>query len=293
MNFRKNKSLFLFLLPGLILYTVFFIVPTVNALIYSFTDWDGISPEFNVVGVENYVQLVTNDSIFLKAFVNNIKFMLFVLIFQTLFSLIFAMFLIKNTKTNIFLRALYFFPTILSSVSVAFIWTFIYDPNMGMLNSVLSFLNLDYLQQNWLGNENIAIYSIAVTQVWFHTGQMLIIFVAGLQAIPKDLYEVADMEGAGKWSRFRFVTWPMIAPSATIVMAYTTIQSFKAFDLIFAMTRGGPNYSTEILATLIYSTAFRSFEFGYASAQSVLFMIVIAVITVIQFRLLRASRVQE
>ncbi|TDL32701.1 sugar ABC transporter permease [Jeotgalibacillus sp. S-D1] len=293
MNFRKNKSLFLFLLPGLILYTIFFIVPTVNALIYSFTDWDGISPEFNVVGIENYVQLVTNDSIFLKAFVNNIKFMLFVLIFQTLFSLIFAMFLIKNTKTNIFLRALYFFPTILSSVSVAFIWTFIYDPNMGMLNSVLSTLNLDFLQQNWLGNENIAIYSIAVTQVWFHTGQMLIIFVAGLQAIPKDLYEVADMEGAGRWSRFRFVTWPMIAPSATIVMAYTTIQSFKAFDLIFAMTRGGPNYSTEILATLIYSTAFRSFEFGYASAQSVLFMIVIAVITVIQFRLLRASRVQE
>ncbi|MDG5471522.1 sugar ABC transporter permease [Jeotgalibacillus sp. ET6] len=293
MNFRKNKSLFLFLLPGLILYSIFFIVPTINAVIYSFTDWDGLSPDFNVVGFDNYVNIVSNDSIFLKAFVNNIKFMLFVLIFQTLFSLIFAMFLIKNTKTNIVLRALYFFPTILSSVSVAFIWTFIYDPSIGVLNTVLESVNLGFLQQSWLGNQDLAIFSVAVTQVWFHTGQMLVIFVAGLQGIPKDLYEVADMEGAGKWDRFRFVTWPMIAPSATIVMAYTTIQSFKAFDLIFAMTRGGPNYSTEILATLIYSTAFRSFEFGYASAQSVIFMIVIALITVAQFRLLRASRVQE
>lgn len=293
MNFKKNKTLFLFLLPGLILYSIFFIMPSINAVIYSFTDWDGLSPNYNVVGFENYINIFTNDSIFMKAFGNNLKFMFFVLIFQTALSLMLAMFLIKNTKTNIFLRALYFFPTILSSVSVAFIWSFIYDPNIGILNTMLGYLNLESLQNSWLGNQDTAIYAVAVTQVWFHTGQMLIIFVAGLQAIPVDLYEVADIEGATRWQRFRNVTWPMIAPSATIVMAYTTIQSFKAFDLIFAMTRGGPNYSTEILATFIYSTAFRSFKFGYASAQSVIFMIVIAVITIIQFRILRANRVQE
>ncbi|MEK3765520.1 MULTISPECIES: carbohydrate ABC transporter permease [unclassified Solibacillus] len=293
MNLKRNKVLLLFLIPGLILYSTFFIIPTINAVIYSFTDWDGLSPDFNIVGFDNYINILTNDSIFLKAMGNNLKFMLFVLIFQTGFSLLFALFLIKNTKTNVFLRALYFFPTILSSVSVAFIWSFVYDPNIGILNTILGYLNLEFLQQSWLGNQNIAIYSVAVTQVWFHTGQMLVIFVAGLQAIPEDLYEVANIEGASRWQRFRYVTWPMIAPSATIVMAYTTIQSFKAFDLIFAMTRGGPNYSTEILATLIYTTAFRSFEFGYASAESVLFMIIIAIITVLQFRMLRASKVQE
>ena len=293
MNLKRNKVLLLFLIPGLILYSTFFIIPTINAVIYSFTDWDGLSPDYNIVGFDNYINILTNDSIFLKAMGNNLKFMLFVLIFQTGFSLLFALFLIKNTKTNVFLRALYFFPTILSSVSVAFIWSFVYDPNIGILNTILGYLNLEFLQQSWLGNQNIAIYSVAVTQVWFHTGQMLVIFVAGLQAIPKDLYEVANIEGASRWQRFRYVTWPMIAPSATIVMAYTTIQSFKAFDLIFAMTRGGPNYSTEILATLIYTTAFRSFEFGYASAESVLFMIIIAIITVLQFRMLRASKVQE
>jgi raffinose/stachyose/melibiose transport system permease protein len=198
---------------------------------------------------------------------------------------------VKNTKGNVVLRAVYFFPTILSSVSVAFIWSYMYDPGLGLVNTLLTQFNLEILTQNWLGNADIAIYSIAIVQVWFHTGQMLIIFVAGLQAIPKDLYEVAEVEGANRWQVFRKVTWPLVAPAATIVVAYTTIQSFKAFDLIFAMTRGGPNYSTEILATLIYNTAFRKFEFGYASAQSVIFMIIIALITILQFRILRANRV--
>lgn len=292
MKIKQNKLLYLFILPGLILYLIFFILPTLSALFYSFTNWDGLTQEYDFIGFENYVNLLTNDSIFAKSFFNNIKFMLFVVIFQTGFSLLFALFLVKNTKTNIFLRALYFFPTILSSVSVAFIWSFIYDPNLGILNTFLKKLNMDFLAHNWLGDESIAIFSIAFVQVWFHTGQMLIIFVAGLQNIPEDLYEVAKIEGANRWQKFRYVTWPLVAPAATIVMAYTTIQSFKAFDLIFAMTRGGPNYATEILATNIYSTAFRSFKFGYASAESVLFMIIIALITFIQFRVLRANRVQ-
>jgi raffinose/stachyose/melibiose transport system permease protein len=290
MGLKKNKALYLFVLPGLILYSIFFIYPTLSALFYSFTDWDGLTPQYNFVGVDNYINIFTNDSIFVKAFGNNLKFMLFVVIFQTAFSLVFALYLVKNTKTNIFLRALYFFPTILSSVSVAFIWSFVYDPNLGILNTLLEKINLEFLSQNWLGDQDIAIFSIAAVQVWMHTGQMLIIFVAGLQNIPNDLYEVAKIEGASRWQRFRFVTWPLVAPAATIVVAYTTIQSFKAFDLIFAMTRGGPNYATEILATLIYSTAFQSFKFGYASAESVIFMIVIAIITILQFKVLRSDR---
>jgi len=290
---KQSKWLYLFFVPGLIFYSIFFILPTISAVFYSFTDWDGLTTNFNFVGFENYTNLVTNDSIFIKAMTNNLKFMLFVVIFQTLFSLVFAVLLVKNTKTNIFLRALYFFPTILSSVSVAFIWSYMYDPNLGIINNLFTSVGLEMLANNWLGDQNIAIYSIAFVQVWFHTGQMLIIFVAGLQAIPEDLYEVAKIEGASRWQTFSKVTWPLIAPAATIVVAYTTIQSFKAFDLIYAMTRGGPNYATEILATHIYTTAFRSFKFGSASAESVIFMLVIALITFLQFRVLRANRVEN
>ncbi|PLR76541.1 ABC transporter permease [Bacillus sp. V3-13] len=293
MKLKQYKALYFFILPGLALYLTFFVYPTFSALFYSFTNWDGLTADYDFVGLENYVNIFTNDSIFAKAFGNNLKFMLFVVIFQTLFSLIFSLYLVRNTKTNVFLRALFFFPTILSSVSVAFIWAFVYDPNLGILNTVLERANLNFLSQNWLGNEDLAIYSIAVVQVWFHTGQMIILFVAGLQNIPADLFEVAKIEGASRWQRFRFVTWPMLAPAATIVIAYTTIQSFKAFDLIYAMTRGGPNYATEILATLIYSTAFKGFQFGYASAESVIFMMVVALITYLQFRALRANRINE
>lgn len=288
---KISKSIYLFFIPGLVLYSIFFLYPTVSALFYSFTDWDGFSPAFQFVGLDNYARAFTGDSIFRKTVGNNLTFMLVVVVGQTLVALAFALIVLKNTKTTVFLRALYFFPTILSSVSVAFIWSFIYDPSLGILNQLLELAGLDFLTQNWLGNGNLAIYSLAITQIWFHAGQMLIIFVAGLQAIPQDLYEVAKIEGASKWQTFSKVTWPLLAPSATIVVAYTTIQSFKAFDLVFAMTRGGPNNSTEIIATYIYEIAFRSFQFGYASAISVIFMIIIAIITYIQFRALRSDRI--
>ncbi|MBT2571385.1 sugar ABC transporter permease [Planococcus sp. ISL-110] len=288
---KISKSIYLFFLPGVLLYAIFFVYPTISALFYSFTDWDGLSQSFQFVGIDNYERAFTGDTIFRKTIGNNLKFMLVVVVFQTLVALAFALVVLKNTRTTIFLRALYFFPTILSSVSVAFIWSFIYDPSLGILNQVLELVGLGFLAQNWLGNADIAIYSLAVTQIWFHAGQMLIIFVAGLQAIPDELYEVAKIEGANKWQTFRTVTWPLLAPSATIVIAYTTIQSFKAFDLVFAMTGGGPNNSTEIVATYIFDIAFRNYQFGYASAISVIFMIIIAIITFLQFKALRSDRI--
>lgn len=282
--------LWLFLLPGLILYASLFVYPTLSGLFYSFTDWDGVSPSYHWVGTDNYAK--TLDSIvFQKAFFNNVKFMLAVVVFQTILSLSLALLLAKNTRIHVFLRALYFFPAILSSVSVGLIWAFIYDPTIGMLNIMLQGTGLTSLTHNWLGDVNIALYSIAAVQVWAHAGQMMIVFIAGLHSIPSELYEAAKIDGGSRWQVFRQITWPLLAPSATIVMAYTTIQSFKAFDLIFTMTDGGPNYATEILTTYIYHLAFANYSFGTASAGSVLFLILLSVLTALQFKALRADRV--
>ena len=287
---RTSKGLIWFLIPGLLLYGIFFIFPTISAFGLGFTDWNGINPNFNFVGVQNYVDMVQDD-IFKKAFGNNIKYMLFVVIFQTLFSLYFAILLFKNSKSNVFFRALFFVPTIVSSISVAFIWIFMYDASIGFLNKALTQIGLGFLAQQWLSDPKIAIFSIAIAQVWAHTGQVMIIFIAGLQSIPQSLYEVARIEGANKWQTFSKVTWPLLAPSATIVVAYTTLQTFKSFDLILAMTGGGPSYATEILSMHIYHQAFQNFKFGYASASAVLFMLIIAAITFLQFRLLKSNRV--
>ncbi|MFC0211730.1 carbohydrate ABC transporter permease [Paenibacillus chartarius] len=286
----NRKMLWLFILPGLLLYAVLFVYPTLSGLMYSFTDWDGVSPSFRYVGADNYRKTL-ESIVFRKAFANNVKFMLTVVIAQTAVSLGLALLLVKNTKVNVALRTLYFFPAILSSVAVGLIWAFIYDPTIGALNGVLQGAGLDSLARNWLGDAGLAIYSIAAVQVWAHAGQMMIVFVAGLHAIPAELYEAARIDGAGRLQTFLRVTWPLLAPSATIVVAYTTIQSFKAFDLVFAMTDGGPNYATEILTTYIYHVAFANYSFGMASAGSMLFLLLVGGLTFLQFKALRAERV--
>lgn len=274
-------------LPAAIIFTLFYFVPFIANLRYSLTKWDRISePEF--VGLDNFVNLLTNDDLFYKVLGNNLRFTFLVVVFQTLFSLIFALFLVKNSRGNIALRTLFFFPTILSSVSVGMIWLFMYDPNFGAVNVFFNRIGLDGFALNWLGSETSALYAIAFTQVWFHTGQMMVIYIAGLQQIPQELYESASMDGATRWQQFRHVTWPMSIPTTIVVMAYTTIQSFRAFDLIFSMTQGGPNNSTNIFAVLIYQTVFSELRIGYAAAQSIFFIIVLVSVTLLQRKFLNS-----
>lgn len=287
---RKRLSLWMFLLPGCLLYGALFIYPTLLGLYYSFTDWDGISPSYHLVGLSNYTDTIENI-VFRKAFMNNITFMLTVVVCQTIISLGLAILLVKNSKVHVFLRALYFFPAILSAVSVGLIWSFIYDPTIGLLNTVLQGAGLESLTQNWIGGMRMSLFSIAAVQVWAHAGQMMIVFIAGLHSIPEELYDAAKIDGGSRGQIFRKITWPLLAPSATIVIAYTTIQSFKAFDLIYTMTDGGPNNATEILTTYIYHLAFASYSFGEASAGSMIFLVLLSVLTILQFKALRADRV--
>jgi len=223
-------------LPAAIIFAGFYIVPFIANLRYSLTRWDRITePEF--VGFRNFVNLLTNDDLFYKVLGNNLRFTFLVVLFQTLFSLIFAIFLVKNTKTNIALRTLFFFPTILSSVSVGMIWLFMYDPNFGAINLFFTRLGLEGFALNWLGSESSALYAITTT---------------------------------------------------IVVMAYTTIQSFRAFDLIFAMTQGGPNNSSNIFAVLIYQTVFSELRIGYAATQSIFFIIVLVFVTLLQRKFLNS-----
>jgi raffinose/stachyose/melibiose transport system permease protein len=283
---KFEKTLIWMVLPALLIYSFLSLYPALSNLLYATQKWDGITtPEFT--GLRNMTFLLTQDDLFRKALNNNLRFMLVVVIFQTGFALLFATFLLKNSKTNVFLRVVFFFPTILSSVSVGIIWTFLYDPNYGSITSFFKALGLEAYAPLWLGNERITLYSIALTQVWFHTGQMIVIYVAGLQQIPIDLYEAAEVDGASRWQQFKGVTWPMALPTTAVVVAYTTIQTFKAFDLIFAMTGGGPSYASEILVTQIYNTAFISQKFGYASAQSIVLVVLVLFITWLQRRTFR------
>ncbi len=284
-----HPALYLFPLPAVVIYVIFFALPTLQAFRYAITDWNGYSATFNNVGFENFINVATNDLLFRNALINNLQFMLVVVICQTALSLGLALLLIRSSRASVFLRALYFFPTILSSVSVAFVWKFMYDPNFGLINHVLRLVGLDALQSAFLGEPSQAIFFVAITQVWFHAGQMMVIYIAGLQQVPQELYESALVDGASRWQRFRRITWPMIAPATAIVVAYTTIQSFKAFDLILGLSGNPPKASLDILSTRIYTT-FTNAEFGYAAAESVFFMIIIGLVTWLQRRAVRLTQ---
>jgi raffinose/stachyose/melibiose transport system permease protein len=285
---RLNLPLVALCLPALAVYGLFVLLPLVGSLLLSLTDWNGYDNQIAFTGVENYTRL-SGDPLFRQSVGTNLEFTLIVLVCQTLGALGLAVLLVRNTPATIFYRALYFLPTILSSVSVALTWILLYDPNLGLINGLLEAVGADGLTQSWLGDRNIAIRSLAVIQFWHHTGQVMIIFIAGLQAVPKELLEAAAVEGASNWQRFRHVTLPMLAPATTIVVAYTTIQSFRAFDLVISLTDGGPSNATEIMSTWIYHSAFRNFDYGYASAGAVIFLIVVGGLTALQFRLLRVD----
>lgn len=271
--------------PALILFLAFYLYPALQNLQFATRRWDGISEPENV-GIGNFVNLLTNDDLFYKTLGNNIEFTFLVVLFQTGLALIFAVFLVKNSKVNIALRTLYFFPTILSSVSVGMIWLFLYDPNFGAINLFFTKVGLPSFALNWLGSESSALYAIAFTQVWFHTGQMMVVYIAGLQQIPKELYEAAEVDGASRWKQFTKITWPMAMPTTLVVMAYTTIQSFRAFDLIMVMTNStaGPNNSTNIFSTLVYFTLFNELRLGYAAAQTIFMVATMLLITWLQRR---------
>jgi raffinose/stachyose/melibiose transport system permease protein len=271
--------------PALFLFLAFYLYPALQNLQFATRRWDGIS-EPEAVGFRNFTNLLTNDDLFYKTLGNNLEFTFLVVLFQTAFSLLFAIYLVNNSKVNVFLRTLYFFPTILSSVSVGMIWLFLYDPNFGAINLFLNKVGLQSFALNWLGSESIALYAIAFSQVWFHTGQMMVVYIAGLQQIPKELYEAAEVDGASRWKQFTSVTWPMAMPTTLVVMAYTTIQSFRAFDLIMVMTNStaGPNNSTNIFSTLVYFTLFNELRLGYAAAQTIFMVITMLLITWIQRR---------
>lgn len=282
----NDRAYFLMAIPALMVYALFYLYPTLTNLRYAFSEWDGLQ-EAKFIGLKNFTRSLTNDDTFYKVLGNNVEFTGLVVVSQTALSLLFAIFLIKNTRASIALRTLYFFPTILSSVSVAMVWQFLYEPNLGPLNVFLNSIGLDFLALNWLGSETVTLRAVAFTQVWFHTGQMMVVYIAGLQQIPQELYEAAEVDGATRWQQFKSVTWPMALPTTAVVMAYTTIQSFRAFDLIYAMTQGGPNNSSSILVTLIYLTAFNEYRFGYAATQSIYLIVFILVLTAVQRRVLR------
>ena len=202
---RNKKTGYLFLILPVLIYTVFFILPNASALINSFYEWNGLSSEKTFVGFKNFRNLFA-DRIFRLAFKNTVVYTVTLVIFQTLFGFVLAVLVYRESKIHNFFRTVYFLPAIMATTTVGLIWQFIYDPNIGALNEFLRMIGLKSLCHSWLSEEKIVVFAITAVHVWIGIGQSVVLFIAGLQNVPEELYECAALDGAGSWKKLTRIT---------------------------------------------------------------------------------------
>ncbi len=273
----------LFLLPALTIYLIFAIYPTYSVLEYSFTDWDGISPERNFVGLENYQKLFS-DKIFWAAFRNTFVWSGVIIVINVGLGLVIAAMLARVWKARLLIQTCIVLPVVISPMAVATIWRWMYQPT-GVINQVLEKIGLGAFATPWLGSPDAVLYALAFAHSWSTIGLSVIIFLAGLQAVDEDLYEAARVDGANPLQSFRHVTLPALRPVTAVVFILTLTQSFKVFDIVWATTQGGPIRFSEILSTYMYKRGALENQYGYGSAIGVSLLVIVSLATIIYMQI--------
>lgn len=259
--------------------------PTLRGIYLSFTEFSLLTPE-RWVGLDNYRRLV-NDPVFWDSLWVTVEYVVLNIGVQTAVSLLIAVLMHRLTRST-FLRGIVLAPYLVSNVVAGIVWLWILDTQLGIGNEVVEWLGFDRIA--FFGSGDWAIPTIALVNVWRHMGYTALLIFAGLQSIPSTLYEAGRVDGAGEWWMFRSITMPLLRPILSLVLIITVIGSFQVFDTVSVTTDGKPANATNVLQLYIYDLAFGRFQFGYASAISVALMLVLTVITVVQYRLSRAGR---
>ena len=279
-----------FALPAMLVYLVVVIYPSLAGAVYAFTDWSGVG-KASFVGLDNFQRIFTDDQSF-GALRNTVLLTVFIVVVQNAIGLALALGVHSQIRSRYVLRAIFFAPAVVSPVVIAFLWKYLFNPSPDSgINALFGFFGLGFLQQDWLGSSSLALWSVGFTVVWQFAGYSMVIFLAGLQGVPRELEEAAALDGAGRWQRFRNVVLPLIAPAVTINLMLSTIGGLKLFDQVFAITNGGPGYSTETLSTLIYKQAFVFGSYGYSTAVALVLAILVAAVSLVQLKYLRSREV--
>lgn len=273
-----------FLIPSFIGFFGFFAWPALRGIYLSFTEYDMLrDPVW--IGFDNYVKIF-QDPIFFNSIWVTLEYVLLNIGIQTVLALLIAVLLHRFTR-SIVIRGIILLPYLIANVIVALVWYWLCDYNLGLINSVLDGLGLQ--RMGFFGNETLAMPTIALVNVWRHVGYTALLIFAGLVAIPRDVYEAAEVDGAGEWRIFRSVTLPLLRPVLAFVLVVTLVGSFQIYDTIAVTTKGGPVNATRAINVYIFQQAFEQRNFGYASALAVILMIFLAFIAIAQNKMLKAN----
>ncbi|SHM74462.1 carbohydrate ABC transporter permease [Gracilibacillus kekensis] len=276
-------------IPALVIYLIFSIVPIFISFYYSTMSWDGFS-DMQFVGLANF-QEVLQDKVFWLSVRNNILVVLASVFGQIPIALALALLLNRKIKGAKFFRTIGFMPVVISTVVISITWRMIYNSEYGMINNFLEAIGLGALQQNWLGDPTWAMVAVCITIIWQFVGLYFIIFLSALQTVPSEILEAADLDGASEWQKTIHIVLPSIWNIILISVVLCISGSLKTFDLIFVMTSGGPASSTEVMATYMYDKTFEGLRYGYGSAISVLIFVFSIALILITTKLLRRKEV--
>jgi len=278
---RKTTPPWWFALPAMALFAFIVLFPSVRGVYYAFTDWDGLDPNFSMVGLGNFADML-DDPHATQAIWHTLLIAVAITVIQNGFGLLLALGVNSIIKSRNVLRVFLFAPAVITPIVTAYLWRNLLGPD-GAVNSLLGAVGLTSWQQDWLGDPELALWSIVGVIVWQFGGYSMVIFLAGLQSVPKEIYEAAEMDGARGIRRFWSVIRPLLAPAFTINLMLSIIGGIKLFDQVYALTGGGPGHATDTLSTLIFKDAFTLGEFGYSIALAVVLAIIVAVVSAGQY----------
>lgn len=286
---QQNLIYILFVAPAVFFFALIVLLPFLRAIIFSFQDWNGISTVIRWVGLDNY-RMMWKDDAFYRSFAFTLKYVVVTTILVNVAGLALALALNTALKTKNILRTAFFLPYVIGSIIIGFIWQFIITQLFADIGRVTQWT---LFMKNWLSLPDYAFWSLVLVTIWHSSGYYMVIYLAALQGVPKDLLEAASIDGAGVMQQFRRVVLPLIRPAMTINLFLALSNGFKSFDLNFALTKGGPFGTTESLALHIYLDAFTKNLFTYASAKAVVFFVVLATITLVQVSVMKRSEVES
>ena len=266
---RNKLTPYWFLLPPFILYLIWVVGPAFYSFYLSFTDWNGISPRLNFVGFLNYIKLF-HDRVFYISLTNNFKWILIFTTVPVAIGLGLALLLDKPIKGARILKTTFFLPMAISLVAINVMWSWIYNPAFGLLNTTLKIIGLESFTQGWLADPKLVLYCILAAASWNHAAFVLVLFLAGLNNISPEFIEAAKVEGASSWNIIRYVTIPLLKPATVIVIVTTVVTSLRVFDIVNTMTGGGPFNSSNVLANFMFKESFHKYKMGYGSSIAVI-----------------------
>ena len=284
-RFKESYCAWLFIAPALLGFFTFYLMPAFRALYISLTDWNLLrAPKF--IGPANFSKL-WNDQSFWNSMKVTLLYVIYNIPIQTVIGLLLAVLLARLSR-SVILRSIILAPYLIANVITAIIWFWMLDPLLGFGNTVLQWIGIGRIP--FFTDQHLALPTIAVVNIWRHLGLTALLFYTGIQAIPRDIYEAARIEGAGPWRSFVGITLPLIRPTFVFVLVTSIIGSFQVFDTIAVTTLGGPNYATRTIVWYIYENGFVNFRMGYASALSCALFVCLAIVTLLQMRILRSGQ---